>query len=135
MSSVKRGGSASRLPTLVFVRRLQCGSSRKMESLVAWVKVTRKRKLKVVDLDADEHPEIVRHLGVEEVPTLLLTVDGRVVGRLEGRSTGRQIDELIREHVPDEPEAGERVSARKPAERRVRPAPGPRRHRPGTAGA
>jgi len=72
-----------------------------MESLVAWVKVTRKRDLRVVDLDADEQPELVRRLGVESAPTLLLIVEGRVVDRLEGRSTGRQIDELIRGHVPE----------------------------------
>jgi thioredoxin 2 len=102
MSSVKRRPSARRLPTLVFVRRRQCGSSRKMESLVAWVKVTRKRKLRVVDLDADENPEVLRRLGIEEVPTLLLTMDGQVAGRLEGRATGRQIDELIDTHVPVE---------------------------------
>ena len=75
-----------------------------MESLVAWVKVTRKRKLRVVDLDADEHPEVVRRLGIEQVPTLLLTMDGQVAGRLEGRSTGRQIDELIDTHVPGDAE-------------------------------
>lgn len=104
-----------------------------MESLVAWVKVTRKRKLRVVDLDADEHPEVVRRLGVEEVPSLLLTVDGRVAGRLEGRSTGRQIDELIREHVHDEPEGEPRASGHAPGGRRAPRSPAARR--PGTAGA
>jgi thioredoxin-like negative regulator of GroEL len=135
MSSVKRGGSASRLPTLVFVRRLQCGSSRKMESLVAWVKVTRKRDLRVVELDADEHPELVEHLAVEEVPALLLTVEGRVVGRLEGRSTGRQIDELISEHLPDEPEADEPPGDRTSGIRPVQRGSARRGRRPGTAGA
>jgi thioredoxin 2 len=137
MSSVKRTRGATRLPTLVFVRRRQCGSSRKMESLVAWVKVTRKRKLRVVDLDADEHPEMVRRLGVEHVPALLLTVDGRVAGRLEGRSTGRQIDELIREHVPEEPAGGRQdqpLSDRMPSARRVSPPRAARGARPGTAG-
>jgi thioredoxin-like negative regulator of GroEL len=134
MSPVKRAQSASRLPVLVFVRRRQCGSSRKMESLVAWVKVTRKRKLRVAELDADEHPELVRRLGVEEVPALLLTIDGRVVGKLEGRSTGRQIDELIRRHVPDEPEAEPPVTLRPSTARRVRPGRGTRGARPGTAG-
>jgi thioredoxin-like negative regulator of GroEL len=134
MTSVRRTQSASRLPTLVFVRRRQCGSSRKMESLVAWVKVTRKRKLRVVDLDADEHPEMVRRLEVHEIPALVLTIGGRVVGKLEGRSTGRQIDELIRRHVPDEPEAESRVSGGTPGVRRVRPARGARGARPGTAG-
>lgn len=70
-----------------------------MESLVAWVKVTQKKRLRVVDLDADRNPELVRRLGVRETPTLVLLHEGAVIGRLEGRSTGRQIDELIRPYL------------------------------------
>jgi thioredoxin-like negative regulator of GroEL len=103
MSSVQRARGAARLPTLVFVGKRQCGSSRKMESLVAWVKVTRRRDLHVVEVDADEQPELVRRLGVERIPALLLTAGGRIVGRLEGRSTGREIDELIRPHIGGRP--------------------------------
>lgn len=70
-----------------------------MESLVAWVRVTQKKRLQVVDLDADRSPELVHHLGVTQTPSLLVLEHGRVVGRLEGRATGRQIDELIRPHL------------------------------------
>lgn len=70
-----------------------------MESLVAWVKVTQKRRLRVVDLDADRSPELVRRLEVREVPSLLVLEGGQVVGRLEGRATGRQIEALIRPHI------------------------------------
>jgi thioredoxin-like negative regulator of GroEL len=70
-----------------------------MESLVAWVKVTQKRRLRVVDLDADRSPDLVRHLDVREVPSLLVLEGGQVVDRLEGRATGRQIEELIRPHI------------------------------------
>jgi hypothetical protein len=98
-----RGGTplAATTPglTLVFVGRRQSGVSRRMESLVAWVKVTQQKRLRVVELDADRHPELVEELAVTEVPTLLLVEDRRVVGRLEGRATGRQIDELIRPHL------------------------------------
>lgn len=72
-----------------------------MESLVAWVEVTQKRRVRVLRLDADQHDEVASHLRVLSVPSLLLVRDGRVVGRLEGRATGRQIDELISAHVPD----------------------------------
>jgi thioredoxin-like negative regulator of GroEL len=85
--------------TLVFVGRRGSGVSRRMESLIAWVKVTQKRQLRVVEVDADRHPGLVAQLAVTEVPTLLLLVNRRVVGRLEGRATGRQIDELIRPHL------------------------------------
>jgi thioredoxin-like negative regulator of GroEL len=72
-----------------------------MESLVAWVKVTQKRRVRVIDVDADRYPEVASTLHVTSVPALVLLCGGRVVGRLEGRSTGRQIDELIRAHVPE----------------------------------
>lgn len=72
-----------------------------MESLVAWVKVSRKSRLRVVEVDADHRMDIVRRFGIREVPTLVLIDRRRVVGRLEGRATGSQIDELIRSHVPD----------------------------------
>jgi thioredoxin 1 len=86
-------------PTLLFVRRSRSGPSRKMESLVAWVRVTQKKRLRVVDLDVDRHPALAAKLGVRQVPSLLL-VDGRsVVSRLDGRATGRQIQELIRPYV------------------------------------
>lgn len=85
--------------TLVFVRRYQCGASRRMESLVAWVKVTRKKQLTVLEVDADRNPAFVRRLGVTTVPSLVLVRDRQIVGRLEGRVTGRQIEELIRPHL------------------------------------
>jgi thioredoxin-like negative regulator of GroEL len=70
-----------------------------MESLVAWVKVTQGKRLRVVDLDADRSPELLQHLDVRRVPSLLVLEEGHVVDRLEGRATGRQIDELIRPHL------------------------------------
>ena len=70
-----------------------------MESLVAWVKVTKKRHVRVIRLDADEHPDVVRRLRIRAIPTLLLVREDRVLGRLEGRSTGRQIDDLIDRHA------------------------------------
>jgi thioredoxin 1 len=91
--------AGSRLPALVFVGRESCGASRKMESLVAWVKVTQRRRLRVLRVDADRSPAIADGLDVREVPSLVLVKDRRVVGRLEGRATGRQIDELIRPHL------------------------------------
>ncbi len=70
-----------------------------MESLVAWVKVTQKKSLRVVDVDADTNPALVQKLGISMVPALVLVKNRRVLGRLEGRATGRQIDDLIRPHL------------------------------------
>lgn len=87
------------LPTLLFLRDRQSGASRRMESLIAWVKVTQKKRLRVVDVDVDRNPALARGLDVSELPSLVLIKDRRVVGRLEGRATGRQIDDLIRPHL------------------------------------
>lgn len=87
---------------LVFVSRYRSGASRRMESLVAWIKVTHKRRLDVVELDLDRHSELVAQLGVRAAPSLVLVKDQEVVGRLEGRASGRQIEELIRPHVSDD---------------------------------
>ena len=85
--------------TLVFVRRYSSGASRRMESLVAWVKVTQKRRLTVLELDADRHSGLVARLGVTTAPSLVLVKDRRVVGRLEGKVSGREIEDLIRPHL------------------------------------
>jgi thioredoxin 1 len=86
-------------PSLIFVGQARSGPSRRMESLVAWVKVTQKKRLRVVDVDADANPELVQELGVSKVPALVLVKDRHVLGRLEGRVTGREIEDLIRPHI------------------------------------
>lgn len=90
---------AAALPTLLFLRKRQSGASRRMESLVAWVKVTQKRRLRVVEVDVDRNPALARELEVTELPSLVVIKDRQVVARLEGRATGRQIEDLIRPHV------------------------------------
>jgi thioredoxin-like negative regulator of GroEL len=89
----------NQLPALVFVHSRRDGASRKMESLVAWIKVTQKKRLRVVDLDAERSTALAERLRIRRIPSLLLVKDRRVVGRLEGRATGRQIEELIRAHL------------------------------------
>jgi thioredoxin-like negative regulator of GroEL len=71
-----------------------------MESLVAWVKVNQKGRLRVVEVDGDRRLDVVRGLGIREFPSLVLLDGRRVLGRLEGRATGSQIDELLRAHLP-----------------------------------
>lgn len=70
-----------------------------MESLVAWVKVTQKKRLQVIEVDADRQQSLARSLAVRRIPSLVVVKNRRVVGRLEGRATGRQIDDLIRPHL------------------------------------
>jgi thioredoxin-like negative regulator of GroEL len=70
-----------------------------MQSLVAWVKVTHKRKLRVVEVDADREARLAERLRVRQVPALVLVKRQRVVGRLDGRVTGDDIERLVAPHV------------------------------------
>ena len=88
-------------PTLVFFSSRRSGPARRMSSLVAWVRVTEKARLRVVEVDADANERLMRALGVDVVPALVLVRDRAVLGRLEGRVTGREIESLIRPHVAE----------------------------------
>ena len=70
-----------------------------MSSLVAWVGVTEKKRLRVVEVDTEAHAKIAEALHVSAVPALVLLRGKEVLGRLEGRATGTDITRLIRPHV------------------------------------
>ena len=70
-----------------------------MQSLVAWIKVTHKRTLRVVEVDADSELALAERLEVAQVPSLVLVKERQVVGRLEGRATGDDIERMIAPHV------------------------------------
>jgi thioredoxin-like negative regulator of GroEL len=97
--SVSTQAPQAELPILLFVGKRRSGPSRRMESLVAWVKVTKKARLRVVEIDGDNRTDLVRRFGIREFPSLVLIDRRRVVARLEGRATGHEIDELLRSHL------------------------------------
>ena len=70
-----------------------------MESLLAHVARKERDRLRVRRVDADDHPELLRRFGVEEVPSLLLVVEQRIVDRIDGRANMPQIEELIEQHL------------------------------------
>lgn len=88
-------------PTLVFFSSRRSGPARRMSSLIAWIHVTEKARLRVLEVDADANERLMKALDVETVPALVLLGDGgsKVLARHEGRATGRQIERLIKAHV------------------------------------
>ena len=66
-----------------------------MESLIAHLASTQRRRLRVATVDVDGSSELAARFGVEQVPCLVLVHRSRVVGRLVGRASGGQIDELL----------------------------------------
>ncbi len=86
-------------PLLLFFTSRQSGVARRMSSLVAWVSVTEKARLRVMEVDVEDNERFARALDVSAVPTLLVVHERRVLARHEGRATGQDIEELIRPHV------------------------------------
>jgi thioredoxin-like negative regulator of GroEL len=86
-------------PTLLFFSNRRSGPARRMSSLVAWVGVTHKKRLRVVEVDAERHADLAEALDVSTVPTLVLLRDRKILGRLVGRATGNDITRLIDPHL------------------------------------
>ena len=86
-------------PVLLFFSNRRSGPARRMSSLVAWVGVTEKKRLRVLEVDAERNTRLAEALHVSAVPSLVLLRGNEVLGRLEGRATGTEITRLIRPHV------------------------------------
>jgi thioredoxin 2 len=70
-----------------------------MESLLAHLERKERGRLRVELIDVEQHPELVRRLQVQEVPTLLLIKDKRVVERLAGRVSAPRIERMLDPHL------------------------------------
>lgn len=88
------------IPMLVFFTQSTSGPARRMESLLAHVQRKERNRLRVRRVDADEHPRLLEKFSVEEVPSLVLVVDQRVVDRIDGRANMPQIEQLLERHLP-----------------------------------
>jgi thioredoxin-like negative regulator of GroEL len=87
------------LPTLLFFTMPTSGPARRMESLLAHLARKERGRLRVTRVDLDETPALGEALGVTEIPTLVLLVDGRDVARLEGRASAPEIERLLAPHL------------------------------------
>jgi thioredoxin-like negative regulator of GroEL len=76
-----------------------------MESLLAHLARKERSRLRIALIDADEQPEWIDRLRINEIPTLVLIKDRRPVGRLEGRVSAPQIERMIAPHLPPVVEA------------------------------
>jgi thioredoxin-like negative regulator of GroEL len=66
-----------------------------MESVLARLQVRERRRVRVYRVDADVRPELVRRLGVREVPSIVMLEDGRPLACLGGRVTLGQVEEAL----------------------------------------
>ena len=86
-------------PLLVFFSSQRSGPSRRMESLVAHVARKERERLRVIQVDVEQRTDLVEKLSVRDVPTLVLVVGRKAVGRLSGRASAPKIDAVLAEHL------------------------------------
>ena len=93
-------------PLLVFFTSRRSGPARRMESLLAHIARKERARLRVRKVDVDEQPELAERFCVEQVPSLALVVEKRVVNRIDGRATAPKIESMLEPHLgEEEPEA------------------------------
>jgi thioredoxin 2 len=87
------------VPTLVFFTRATSGPARRMESLLAQIARKERQRLKVRRVDVDRHPQLLSKFAVEQVPSLVLVIDRKVVERIDGRANLPQMEGLLERHL------------------------------------
>lgn len=86
-------------PLLLFFWSERSGPARRMESLLAHLARKERMRLRVMRVEVETQPDLVKRLGVSEVPTLVLVKGKRVVDRLEGRASAPKIEGMLAEHL------------------------------------
>lgn len=74
-----------------------------MDSTIAHLARKERHRLRLTRVDIDERPELAARFEVEDVPTLVLVRDRRVVERLEGRVSVPRIEAMLDEHLAGAP--------------------------------
>jgi thioredoxin-like negative regulator of GroEL len=73
-----------------------------MESLLAHIARKERDRLRVSKVDVEDRPDLAERFRVQEVPSLTLVVDSRVVSRIDGRATAPRIESMLEPHLDDE---------------------------------
>ena len=96
--------SASRTkPLLVFFTSSRSGPARRRDSTLAHLTRKERCRLRVTRVDVDERPDLADRFEVEDVPTLVLVLERRVVERLEGRVSIPRIEAMLDRHLAESP--------------------------------
>ena len=91
-------------PLLVFFTSRRSGPARRMESLLAHIARKERERLRVSKVDVDDRPDLAERFRVDNVPSLALVVEKRVVSRIDGRATAPRIESMLEPHLAeDEP--------------------------------
>lgn len=74
-----------------------------MDSTLAHLARKQRHRMRLTRVDIEERPDLAKRFEVEDVPTLVLVCNRRVVERLEGRTSVPRIEEMLDKHLPGAP--------------------------------
>jgi thioredoxin-like negative regulator of GroEL len=89
------------IPHLVFFTSHRSGPARRMESLLAHIARKERGRLRVSKVDVDDRSDLAERFKVNQVPSLALVVERRVVSRLDGRATAPRIESMLEPYIGD----------------------------------
>jgi thioredoxin 2 len=74
-----------------------------MDSTLAHLARKERHRVRLTRVDVDDQPELAKRFDVDDVPTLMLVCEQRVVERLEGRTSVPRIQAMLEAHLPGAP--------------------------------
>jgi thioredoxin 2 len=86
------------VPVLVDLWAPWCGPCRTVAPMLEQLARDRAGALKVVKVNVDDAPGLSARLGVQGIPTMVLYVDGREVGRQVGALPRHQLERWLESH-------------------------------------
>jgi thioredoxin-like negative regulator of GroEL len=70
-----------------------------MESLVAEIARKERHRLRVVQVDVDQRPDLVARLRVKAAPAVVLVAGRKAVARIDGRASAPRIEAMLEPHL------------------------------------
>jgi thioredoxin-like negative regulator of GroEL len=78
---------------------------RRMESVLARLQVRERERVRVARVDADDRPDLVQQLGVQEIPSIVMFQGRKRFACLRGRATLGDVERTLSEQVDRQQES------------------------------
>lgn len=96
------------VPVLVDLSATWCGPCQMMKPTLEKVCVTYGDRLKFVEVDVDQHPDVAMHFLASSIPTVLVLKNGKTVGKVSGVKSFEQLVDLLTPVIGEPTPSGEK---------------------------